>query len=119
MRLSKWFYIETKSFEFALKVGISVLRIFERSRGYMCYVSLGKASILRSLPVMEEVLNAEVAKEFLQKSKAGSKVFFVQRSVNRSDLFWSLANMAEEGSTAPSSFQRGVRGKGGLAGCSN
>jgi hypothetical protein len=68
---------------------------------------------------MEEVLNAEVAKEFLKKSRAGSKVFFVQRNVNRSDLFWSLANMAEKGSTAPSSFQRGVRGKGGLAGCSN
>lgn len=61
-----------------MKVGIPVLRIFERSRGYMRSISLGKASILWLFSIMEEVLNAEVTKEFLKKNSAGSKVFFVK-----------------------------------------
>lgn len=101
-----------------MEVGIPVLLIFE-SRGYMRSVSLGKASILWLLAVMEEVLNIEVAKEFLKKNRAGSKVFFVQRNANRSGLFWSLANMVEEGGTAPLSFQRGERRMVGLVGCPN
>ena len=86
MGLSRWFYVEPKSFKFDMEVGVPVLRIFE-SRSYMRSVSLGKASILWLLAVMEEVLNTEVAKEFFKKNRAGSKVFFGQRNANRSGHF--------------------------------
>lgn len=45
MGLSRWFFIESKPFEFALE-GVPVLHVYERSRDFMCSVSMGKATIL-------------------------------------------------------------------------
>jgi hypothetical protein len=60
MGLSKWFYVESKPFEFAMEVGIPVLCIFERSRYYVRSVFLGKALNFWLLAVMEEVIDAEL-----------------------------------------------------------
>lgn len=69
---------------------------------------------VKLLAAMKEVLNAEVSKEFFKNNKVGLKVFFVQRKANKSGLFLSSTNMAKEGNTAPSPFQRVMKRKGWL-----
>jgi hypothetical protein len=46
MGKSRWFFLESKSFEFAVKEWFSVLRIYERSRGVLCSVFLGEVSVI-------------------------------------------------------------------------
>jgi len=59
MGLSRWFFVEAKSFEFALEKGISVLRFFERSRGFMRSISIGRVIVHWLLATMERLLEAE------------------------------------------------------------
>jgi hypothetical protein len=118
MGLSRWFYVESKSFKFDREVGVPVLRIFE-SRSYMRSVSLGKASILWLLAVMEEVLNTGWPRNFLRKTEQARKFSLVSEMRTEVAVFWSLANMAEEGGMTPLSFQRGEIRMVGLAGCPN
>lgn len=42
--LSRWCFVETNSFEFALEVGVSVFCIFEQNKGFMSSISMGKES---------------------------------------------------------------------------
>lgn len=78
MGLSRWIFVESKSFEFALDEGVHVLRVSERSKGFMHSVSLGKVIVLWLVDFMEELLNVEVTKEFLKSTRVGSKAFIVQ-----------------------------------------
>lgn len=45
MGLSRWIFVESKYFEFAMEERVIVLRVFERNRSFMCYVSLGKVIV--------------------------------------------------------------------------
>jgi hypothetical protein len=83
MGLSRWFFVETKSFEFAMEEGVSVSRGFERSRGIMCSTSMGKVTVLWLLAILEELLKAETSKVFLKFTRVGSKAYIVQRCANR------------------------------------
>jgi len=42
---SRWFFVESKSFELVCEEGVSVLRVYERSRHFVRLVSLGKVSV--------------------------------------------------------------------------
>jgi hypothetical protein len=66
-----------------MEEGVSVLRVFERSRGFMRSISMGKVIVQWLLAIMEELLKAEAIKEFLKSSIVGSKAYIVQRSANR------------------------------------
>jgi hypothetical protein len=57
------------------------------SMGVIDSVSLGKATVLWLVAIMEELLNAEVSKEFLKSSRMGSKSFIIQRREQRLSLF--------------------------------
>jgi len=70
-----------------MEEGVAILCVFERSRGFMHSVSLGKATVLWLVAIMEELLNAEVSKEFLKSSRMGSKSFIIQRREQRLSLF--------------------------------
>jgi hypothetical protein len=52
MSLSRWLFVESKLFEFAME-GVSVLLVFERSRGCMRFVSLGKETMHWLVAIME------------------------------------------------------------------
>jgi hypothetical protein len=75
--------VEAKSFEIALEEGVLVLRVFERSRGIVHFVSVGRVSVNWLLATMEDLLLAEVLKEFLRSSKVGLKAFIAQRCPNK------------------------------------
>lgn len=66
MGYSTWFCIETKTFEFVFEVRISVLRVYERSGGWL-------------LATLEALKQAEGLKEFMMSSRVGNKAFIVQR----------------------------------------
>jgi hypothetical protein len=53
-----------KSFEFTMEEGASVLRVFERSRGLVRFVSLGRVIVNWLLATIEELLLAKALKSF-------------------------------------------------------
>jgi len=79
MGLSRWFFVEAKSFEFALEKGISVLRFFERSRGFMRSISIGRVIVHWLLATMERLLEAEESMELLKSYRDGFEAFFLSR----------------------------------------
>lgn len=95
MGLSRWFFVETKSFEFAMEEGVSVSRVFERSRGIMHSISMGNVTVLWLLAILEELLKVEASKVLLKSSRVGSKAHTLSRGV-QIDLvaIWPLQNMA-------------------------
>jgi hypothetical protein len=60
MGFLRWLFVEVKSIEFAFKVGVLVLRVFERSRGTVCSVFLGKVTVSWLLATLEALQQAEV-----------------------------------------------------------
>lgn len=90
MGFLRWFYIEAKSFKFAVEEGVSVLWIFERSRGVLRSVFLGKVSVAWLLDMVEALTQAEGLKECLKSSRVGSRAFLAQCS-NRQGCFLALA----------------------------
>jgi hypothetical protein len=65
------------TFEFAFEVRISVLRVYERSRGSVRSVFLGRVTVSWLLATMEALQQAEGSKELVKPSRVGNKVFAV------------------------------------------
>ncbi len=68
MGFSIWFFVEVKSFEFAIKE-VSVLRIFKRSMGVFRF--FGKSQRVLVVGTMEALSQAEPMKEFEKSSRGG------------------------------------------------
>lgn len=64
-----------KIVQIVMEVGVPIFRIFKRTRGFMCSVSMGKETEM--VVVVEELLKVDVAKEFLKSYKVGSKAFII------------------------------------------
>lgn len=62
MGYSSWFCIEAKSFEFTFEVDVWVLLVFERNRGFVHLVLLGKVTVSWLLDTIESLSQAEGAK---------------------------------------------------------
>jgi hypothetical protein len=60
---------------------MSILWVFERDRGPVRSVFLGKVIVSWLLDTMESLFPAEGAKEFVKFSRVGSKAFIIQYCV--------------------------------------
>lgn len=68
-----------------------VLRIYERSRGVLCSVFLGKVSVIWLLATMEALSQVEGLKEFVKSSKVGNKAFIALHCSNKHGCFLAVA----------------------------
>jgi hypothetical protein len=90
--------------------GVSVLRFYERSRGFVRLVSLGKVTVIWLLATMEALRLAEGSKAFVKSSRVGSKAFIAKRCLNKFGLFLAVV---EYGGGDQRAFLVILEGKGG------
>jgi hypothetical protein len=111
MGLFRWIFVESKSFEFAMEEGVHVLCVFERGRGFMCYVSLGKAFMPWLVAIVEE-LYAKATKEILNSFREGSKAFTVHRCANKNGCYLVIGEYGGGGWCNSIVMREGQEGKG-------
>lgn len=85
-----WLLVEAKLFEFVVDEGVSILRIFERSKGILKSVFLGKGSGLW-LETVKDMLQVEGQKLFTKTFWFGSRAFLAQQGSNKNMRFLALA----------------------------
>jgi hypothetical protein len=83
MGISRWCFIESKSFELVVEGSSSVLRILERSRGNVLSICFGKVSISWLLATIEALVLEEGSKEFWRRSRVGIPALFAQCCSNK------------------------------------
>lgn len=91
MGLSRWFCIESKSFELEVEGRSSVLRIFERCRGTVQSLCLDRVNISWLLANVEELVLEEGMKEFWRCSKVGFPAFLARGCSNKHRRFLVVA----------------------------
>jgi hypothetical protein len=84
-----WLLVEAKSFEFVVDEEVSILQIFERSKGILRTVFLGKTSG-SWLETVKDLLQAEGQKVFAKKFRFSSRAFLAQRGSNKRMCFLAL-----------------------------
>lgn len=84
--------MEAKFFEFLAMVGVSVVRIFERSRGVPRSIVLWKVIVLWLFATMEVVPQVEGMKEFVRSSRVENKASVSQHCSNKHGHFMDLAD---------------------------
>jgi hypothetical protein len=63
------------SLEFVCVEGVSVLRVYERSRGLVQSISMGKVTVSWLLDTVRALLQVDSSKEFVKSSRVGVKDF--------------------------------------------
>lgn len=76
-------------FEFIFEVGVSVLRVFEKSRGSI-------RSVFLSWWTPQSLFEAKGAKEFVKSPRVGSKAFIIQCCANKFDRFLAITEYGGE-----------------------
>jgi hypothetical protein len=61
----------------SFEVGVSVLQVFERSKGSVCSVFREKVTVSWLLATMEALFQAEGSKVFVKSSRLGNKAFII------------------------------------------
>lgn len=97
MASSSWFHVEAKSFEFVCVKGVSVLRVYERSRRLVQPISMGKVTVSRLLDTMRSILPAESSNKFVKSLRVGVKAFIAQCSSNRFGCFVAVMEYSSDG----------------------
>lgn len=108
MASSSWFHVEAKSFEFVCVEAVSVLRVYERSRGLV--QPMGKVTMSWLLDTMTAIFQAQSSKEFVESLTVGVKAFIAKR---RSIRFSCFVAVVEYGSGGRRGFVIFMEGRGG------
>jgi hypothetical protein len=114
---SRCFFVESNSFEFICEEGVSILRVYEKSRGFVRLVSLGKVSVLW-LMVTRALLQVEHSKYFVKSSRVGIKAFIAQCGLNHFGRFLAIAEYRGDSSLRSSrKVEEVVAGRVSLSSC--
>jgi hypothetical protein len=76
------FFVEAKSFHFAVVEGFTVLRVEERRRGFSCVMRLSKLCSIWLKSTLEELGRSSDTRDFIKSFHEGSKVSIAWRDGN-------------------------------------